>query len=75
MRECFVEWRLKKAQREYCAYAEEVVMVTRQSTLKRQAFQEWKLVGDVQRRENAMAQLELLQEAFGHWRSLAFDMR
>ena len=75
MRECFMEWRIRRAQRLYHAYAEEVVVVMRQSTLKKQAFQEWRSVCDAQRREKATAQMELLQEAFNHWRSLAFDTR
>ena len=70
-----MEWRIRRAQRLYHAYAEEVVVVMRQSTLKKQAFQEWRSVCDAQRREKATAQMELLREAFSHWRSLAFDMR
>lgn len=75
VRECFTEWRIGMAQRRYCAYAEEIVMVTRQSALKKQAFQEWRLVSDAQRQERGVAQMKLLREAFSHWRSLAFDRR
>ena len=74
VQDCFTEWRIRKAQRESCAYAEEVVMVMHQSTMKRQVFKEWKMASDVRRRENVVLQMELLQEAFTYWRSFAASL-
>ena len=74
VRECFTEWRIRRVQRQSCAYAGEVVMATHQSTMKRQAFHEWRTASDVRRRENAAVQMELLQETFTYWRSFASDL-
>ena len=74
VQECFTEWRIRTAQQQACAYAEEVVTVTHQSTMKRQAFQEWRMASNVRRQQNVVLQMELLRKAFTHWKTLAANL-